>query len=118
MKWKIAAAATLAAVAVSSAPLAGATPSAGSGNGNANGNRGTTSIGQTISAIAKNGGGAAGVLGALVQLKPGNFGLANALQRVTAPKSTTATPTPTSTSTATSTELPTSTATVTVSPTA
>lgn len=60
------------------------------------------------------------MLGALVQLKPGNLGLANALQRVTAPKTTTATPTPTSTatSTATSTELPTSTATVTVSPTA
>lgn len=91
MKWKIAAAATLAAVAVSSAPIAGATPSA---NGAANGKNGTTSVGKTISAIAKSGGGAAGVLGALSQLKPNNKGLLNALSQVTKPKPT-PTPTPT-----------------------
>ncbi|HPX37222.1 MAG TPA: hypothetical protein PLH92_12140 [Mycobacterium sp.] len=100
MKFKVAAMTTLAAVAIASAPVAAAAP-----NSNANGNSGSTprnTIGQTISAIAKSGGGAAGVLGALVQFKPGNLGLANALQRVIAPKPTpTPTPAPTPTVTPT-----------------
>lgn len=87
MNWKIATA-TLAAVAIASAPMAGANP--GNGNGNGSGTK-PANQGQTISAIAKSGGGAAGVLGALVQLKPNNLGLANALARVTAPKTTTPT---------------------------
>ncbi|MCB0932818.1 MAG: hypothetical protein KDB71_13105 [Mycobacterium sp.] len=73
-----------------SAPAAGAAPN--NGNGNSGGARNT--IGQTISAIAKNGGGAAGVLGALAQLKPNNKGLANALQRVLSRQTKTPTPTP------------------------
>ncbi len=106
VKFKVAAVTTLAAVAIASAPVAAAAP-----NTNANGNAGTSistgtnvntgtprnNIGQTISAIAKSGGGAAGVLGALVSLKPGNLGLINALQRVTAPKTTTSTATSTTT---------------------
>lgn len=95
MKWKIATA-TLAAVAIASAPLAGARP--GNGNGNGNGNRPTTPPGQTISAIAKSGGGAAGVLGALIQLRPNNLGLQNALARVTRPKPTPTTETSSETS--------------------
>jgi hypothetical protein len=86
MKWKVATASVLAA-AIVSAPVASAAP----GNGNNGGTR--NNVGQTISAIAKNGGGAAGILGALVQLKPNNKGLANALQRILS-KKTTATPTP------------------------
>lgn len=77
MKWKVATASVLAA-AIVSAPVASAAP--GSGNNGGNGARNT--IGQTISAIAKNGGGAVGILGALVQLKPNNKGLANAVQRL------------------------------------
>lgn len=94
MKWKMAVAA-MAAAAVVSAPAANAAPANGSGNGSANSaaNRTTTSIGQTISAIAKSGGGAAGILSKLSELKPGNLGLLNALQRVTAPKTTTTTTT-------------------------
>ena len=96
MNWKIATA-TLAAVAIASAPMAGAKPGKG--------NDGTkpANQGQTISAVAKAGGGAAGVLGALVQLKPNNKGLQNALRNVTKPKPTkTTTPTTTGTSTSTS----------------
>jgi hypothetical protein len=66
VNWKIATA-TLAAVAIAAAPMAGAKP--GNGNGNGNGTK-PANQGQTISAVAKAGGGAAGVLGALVQLKP------------------------------------------------
>lgn len=94
MKWKMAVA-TMTAAAMVSAPVAGAAPSNSNANANANGGR--ANVGQTISAIARNGGGAAGVLGALGQLKPGNLGLANAFQRVTAPKTTTPTPTATPT---------------------
>ena len=96
MNWKIATA-TLAAVAIASAPMAGAKPGKG--------NDGTkpANQGQTISVVAKAGGGAAGVLGALVQLKPNNKGLQNALRNVTKPKPTkTTTPTTTGTSTSTS----------------
>lgn len=89
MKWKIAAAA-IAAAAIASAPLAGAKPST-----TGNGNKPTTPPGQTISSIAKAGGGAAGVLGGLIQLKPTNLGLPKALQRVTATKTPTPTPTET-----------------------
>jgi hypothetical protein len=89
VKWKVATASVLAA-AIVSAPVASAAP----GNGNNGGSGARNTIGQTISAIAKSGGGAAGILGALVQLKPNNKGLANALQRVLSHK-TTATPTPT-----------------------
>ncbi len=94
MNWKIAAAA-LATAAIVSAPLAGAVPGNGNGNGNGNGHgkRPATPPGQTISAIAKNGGGAAGVLGALIQLKPTNLGLQNAFKHVTATKTTTPSPT-------------------------
>ena len=117
MKFKVAAVTTLAAVAIASAPVAAAAP-----NTNANGNAGSSAstsagtnagtgtprnnIGQTISAIAKSGGGAAGVLGALVQFKPGNLGLLNALQRVTAPKTTTSTATSTPTPAPTTTAAP------------
>lgn len=89
MKWKMAVAA-MAAAAVVSAPAANAAPASGSGTGSASGtaNRPTTSIGQTISAIAKSGGGPAAILGALVQFKPNNHGLLNALQRLTTPKTT------------------------------
>lgn len=97
-KWKVATA-TLAAAAVFSAPVAGAAPGA-NGNGN---NGGRTTIGQTISAIAKSGGGAAGILGALVQLKPNNKGLQNALQRILANQTKTSTSTQTSTPTETTT---------------
>ena len=100
MNWKIATA-TLAAVAIYAAPMAGAKP--GNGNGNGNGGTKPANQGQTISAVAKAGGGAAGVLGALVQLKPNNKGLQNALRNVTKPKPTkTTTPTTTGTSTSTS----------------
>lgn len=80
MKWKIATASVLAA-AIMSAPAANAVPGNGHGNGGARPN-----IGQTISQIAKNGGGAAAVLGQLVQLKPNNKGLAKALQNLLNPK--------------------------------
>lgn len=106
VKWKVTAA-TLAAIAITSAPLAGAAP------GNGNGKKPVPSRGQTISAIAKAGGGAAGVLGALVQLKPGNLGLQNALKNVTKPKPT-STPSPTTQTTA---PAPTATPTATVTPT-
>lgn len=89
MKWKVATAGLVAA-AVMSAPIAGAAPN--NGNGNSGGAR--NNIGQTISAIAKNGGGAAGVLGALSQLKPNNKGLANALQRILSRQTVTPDPTP------------------------
>lgn len=92
MNWKIAAAA-LATAAIVSAPLAGAVPGNGNGNGNGHGKRPATPPGQTISAIAKNGGGAAGVLGALIQLRPTNLGLQNAFKHVTATKTTTPSPT-------------------------
>lgn len=91
MKFKMAVA-SMAVAAMVTAPAANAAPNNGNGS-----NRNTTNIGQTISAIAKSGGGAAGVLGALVQLKPGNLGLLNALQKVTAPKTTTQTTTATPT---------------------
>lgn len=100
MNWKIATA-TLAAVAIASAPMAGAKPGKG--------NDGTkpANQGQTISAVAKAGGGAAGVLGALVQLKPNNKGLQNALRNVTKPKPTkTTTPTTTETTAPTTSEAP------------
>lgn len=88
MKWKIATASVVAA-AIMSAPLAGAAP-ADKGNGKGN------TVGKTVSEIAKKGGGAAGVVGALVQLKPTNKGLPKALQNVQKPKPTpTPTPTPT-----------------------
>ena len=90
MKWKVAAA-VVATAAIVSSPLASAKP------GNGNGKKPVSPPGQTISAIAKNGGGAAGVLGALIGLKPTNKGLQNALNQVTKPKPTpdpTPTPTP------------------------
>lgn len=90
MKWKIAAAA-VATAAIVSAPLASAKP-AGSGNGN----KPVSPPGQSISAIAKAGGGPAAILGALIGLKPNNPGLPKALTNVTKPKPTpTPTPTPT-----------------------
>ena len=59
MKWKIATASVVAA-AIMSAPLAAAAPSGGtSGKGN--------TVGKTVSEIAKTGGGADGVVGALVK---------------------------------------------------
>lgn len=89
MKWKIAAAA-VATAAIVSAPLAGAKT-----NNKGNGNRPTTPPGQSISAIAKSGGGPAAILGALIGLKPTNPGLPKALTNVTKPKpSPTPTPTP------------------------
>lgn len=81
MKWKITTASVLAA-AIMSAPVAGAAP--GNDHGNNGGTRNT--IGQTISQIAKSGGGAAAVLGQLVQFKPNNTGLAKALQNALKPK--------------------------------
>ncbi len=93
MKWKIATASVLAA-AVMSAPVAAAAPGNSNANGNSAGPRNT--IGKTISEIAKNGGGSAGVLGALVNFKPNNKGLAKALQNALKPKpEPTPTPTPT-----------------------
>ena len=89
MNWKIAAA-TAAVAAIISAPLAGAKP-ANTGTGN----KPATPPGQSISSIAKTGGGAAGALGGLISLKPTNPGLPNALQRVTATKTPTPTPEPT-----------------------
>ncbi len=86
MKWKIAAAA-VAAAAIASAPLAGAKPSG-------TGNKPPTPPGKSISQIAKTGGGAAGVLGALRTAKPTNPGLPKALANATKPKPT-PTPTPT-----------------------
>lgn len=103
MKWKIAVA-TLAAAAIASAPLAGAKPA-----NNGNGNKPVAPPGQTISAIAKAGGGAAAVLGGLIQLKPTNPGLPKALQRVTATKTPTPTPTPEPTPTPTPEPTPTAT---------
>lgn len=96
MKWKIATASVLAA-ALMSAPVAGAAPGNSNGNGNSAGARNT--IGQTVSQIARTGGGSAGVLGALSQLKPANTGLAKALQNALKPKpapetDTTVTPAP------------------------
>lgn len=89
MKWKIATASMVAA-AIISAPVAGAAPGNGSGN-----NGGTRpNIGQTISQIAKSGGGAAAILGQLVQFKPNNKGLARALQNLLKPKPVTDPPAP------------------------
>ena len=93
MKWKIATASVLAAT-VMSAPVAAAAPGTHNGNGSTTGPRNT--IGKTISEIAKNGGGSAGILGALVNFKPNNKGLAKALQNALKPKSEpTPEPTPT-----------------------
>ncbi len=113
MKWKIAAAA-LTAAAIVSAPLAGAKPAT---NGNGNGNKPTTPPGRTISVIAKSGGGAAGVLGALVQLKPTNPGLPKALQNATRTKTTSPTTSGTSTPSPTTSGTPAPTTTNTPSPT-
>jgi hypothetical protein len=85
--WKIATAAVVAA-AIATAPMAGAAPGKGHGKSG-------SAPGKTISAIAKGGGGAAGVLGALVTLKPTNVGLQNALSKVTATKTPDPTPDPT-----------------------
>jgi hypothetical protein len=93
MKWKIATA-SVAAAAIMSAPIAAAAP--GNGNGNTDGTRNT--IGQTISQIAKSGGGPAEILKALIGFKPANKGLPKALVSVQKPKPTpkpTPTPTPT-----------------------
>ncbi len=108
MKWKVAAA-VVATAAVVSAPMADAKP------GNGNGKKPVSPPGQTISAIAKSGGGAAGVLGALAGLKPNNKGLQNALKNVTKPKPT-PTPTPTPTPPPTPTPDPTPTPTETPAP--
>ena len=89
MKWKIATA-SVAAAAIMSAPIAAAAP--GNGNGNTNGTR--NPIGQTISQIAKSGGGPAEILKALIGRKPNNKGLPKALINVQKPKPT-PTPTPT-----------------------
>jgi hypothetical protein len=83
MKWKIATASVVAA-AIMSAPIAAAAPT--NGNGNTSGTRNTT--GQTISQIAKSGGGPAEVLKALIGLKPTNKGLPKALESVQKPKPT------------------------------
>lgn len=100
MKWKIATASVLAA-AVMSAPVAAAAPGNSNANGNTAGPRNT--IGKTISEIAKNGGGAAAIHQALINFKPNNKGLANALQQILKPKPTPTpepTPEPTPTPTA------------------
>ena len=105
MNWKVATAA-LAVAAMAAAPLASAKPGNGNGNGNGNGTRQTatapapspakpgtapqgkgagkpsTPPGQIVSGIARSGAGAAGILGALSQLKPDVKGLQNALTRV------------------------------------
>jgi hypothetical protein len=81
MKWKIATASVVAA-AIMSAPVASAAPA----NDNSNVGGARNAIGQTISQIAKNGGGAAAILGQLVQFKPANKGLAKALQNLLNPK--------------------------------
>lgn len=110
MKKRIAVA-TLAVLAMAAAPLAGAKPN---GNGNRTtqppgqsissalkgiGNKPATPPGQTISSIAKSGAGPAGILGSLIQRKPTNKGLRNALERVTKPPTPTPTPDPTPTPT-------------------
>lgn len=79
MKWKYAAA-SVAVAAIASAPFAAAAPKGDNGNGH----KPVSPPGQSISQIAKTGGGATGVLGALVTAKPSNPGLPNALQHVTA----------------------------------
>lgn len=90
MKWKIATASVVTAAAIMTAPVAGAAP--GNGKGKGNGHTGTrNTIGQTISQIAKSGGGSAGILSALSGFKPNNTGLAKALQNALKPKPT---PTP------------------------
>lgn len=63
----------LAATGLISAPMAAAAPGDTTNNVN-------TAIGQAISGIAKNGGGASGVLNQLSTLKPSNTGLATAVQ--------------------------------------
>ena len=70
LNWKIA---TLGLVAAGmlSAPAATAAPSAGDIN---------SAVGQSISVIAKNGGGSAAVLSQLQQIKTSNPGLATAVQ--------------------------------------
>jgi len=88
MKWKIATASVVAA-AIMSAPIAAAVPT--NGNGNTSGTRNTP--GQTISQIAKSGGGPAEILKALIGSKPANKGLPKALVSVQKPKPT---PKPTS----------------------
>ena len=89
MKWKIATASVVAA-AIMSAPLAAAAPT--DGNGNNSGTRNTT--GQTISQIAKSGGGPAEILKALIGLKHTNKGLPKALVSVQKPKPTPKPPPP------------------------
>lgn len=53
------------------------------GGRNGNGHKPVTPPGQTVSAVAKNGGGPVGVLTTLTGLKPYSRGLPNALEHVT-----------------------------------
>lgn len=77
MKIRLAAA-SLAVAALTSVPLSSAAP-----GGNGNGHQPVTPPGQTVSAVAKSGGGPVGVLTTLTGLKPYSRGLANALEHVT-----------------------------------
>lgn len=85
MKWKIAAAG-VAVTAIISAPIVAAAPG---GNGKKPGNPGNT-----ISQIAKNGGGVVAIKSALAAAKPNNKGRQRALERVTANQNKTKTTTP------------------------
>ena len=83
MNWKFAAAG-IAVAAIISAPIVSAAP-----GGNGNGKKPNPSNGQTISQIAKNGGGVVAIKSALASAKPENKGRQRALERVKANQSKT-----------------------------
>lgn len=99
-------AAGIGVAAIISAPIVSAAPGS---HGNGNGNKPGNPPGQSISQIAKNGGGPVAILSALAAAHPNNRGLQNALKRVTANHPTTTTQTTPPTTTTTQTTPPTTT---------
>lgn len=80
MKWKVAGV-TLTAIAIATAPMAGAKPAT-----DGNGAKPVTPPGVTISSIAKSGAVPLSILESLFSFKPNNKGLQNAIQQLTKPK--------------------------------